>query len=773
MDIKKAAVIGAGVMGAGIAAHIANAGVPVILFDIVPEGANERSIVARKAIAAMKKTDPAPFMHPRAAKLVEPANIEDDLGKLADVDWIVEAVIERLDIKQGLYKNLEKHRKKGSIVSSNTSTIPLAQLTKGMPESFQQDFVVTHFFNPPRYLRLLEIVAGPKTRSEVVEAITAFGDVRLGKGVVACKDTPGFIANRIGTMWIQAAVNEAVDRGLGVEEADAIIGKPMGVPKTGVFGLIDLVGLDLMPHVGKSLWDNVPKDDPYKAMYRESAMFQKMIDEGYTGRKGKGGFYRLNREGGKRVKEAIDLATGEYRPAKRASLESIGAGRKGLKALVTHPDKGGQYAWAVLSQTLSYAALLVPDIADDITQVDEAMRLGYAWKWGPFELIDRLGAQWFAEKLAEDGKPVPALLRKLGDGTFYRETGGKREYFGTDGKYHEVRRADGVLSLEDIKRATKRIAGNGSASLWDIGDSVLCLEFHTKMNAIDAGVLEMVAKAIGIVEKDYKALVIYNEGVNFSVGANIGLPLFAANVGAWPVIEQGVQQGQNTYKKLKFSPFPVVGAPAGMALGGGCEVLLHCDAIQANAETYTGLVEVGVGLLPGWGGSKEMIARWMANERRPGGPMPAVGKAFEQISTAQVSRSANLAQDMMILRPGDGITMNRERLLADAKKKALSLVEGYTPPEPAEFNLPGPSAYAAMTMAVSQFVEQGKASEHDALVGAGVATVLSGGDTDLTESVSEDDLLRLERQEFMKLVRTPKTLARIEHTLETGKPLRN
>ncbi len=773
MSIKQAAVIGSGVMGGGIAAHLANAGVPVVLFDIVPEAANDRSILARKAIEGMKKTDPAPFMHPRAAKLIEPANIEDDLDKLADVDWIVEAVIERLDIKQDLYKKLEKHRRKGSIVSSNTSTIPLAQLTKGMPESFQKDFVVTHFFNPPRYLRLLEVVAGPKTRKQVVETISTFSDVRLGKGVVACKDTPGFIANRIGTMWIQSAVNEAVDRGLSVEEADAIVGKPMGVPKTGVFGLIDLVGLDLMPHVGKSLWDNVPDDDPYKAMYRESAQFQKMIDEGYTGRKGKGGFYRLNKEGGKRVKEAIDLSTGEYRPTIKARLESIDAGRKGLKPLVTHPDKGGRYAWAVLSQTLSYAAMLVPEIADDIVKIDEAMKLGYAWKWGPFELIDRLGAKWFAEKLAEDGKPVPALLSKLGDGAFYREVKGKRQFFATDGRYHEARRPDGVLSLEDIKRASERIAGNGSASLWDIGDGVLCLEFHTKMNAIDAGIMDLIGKAIGIVEKDYKALVIYNDGTNFSVGANIGLPLFAANVGAWPVIEQGVEQGQNTYKKLKFSPFPVVGAPAGMALGGGCEVLLHCDAIQANAETYTGLVEVGVGLIPGWGGSKEMVTRWMQNERRPGGPMPAIGKAFEQISTAQVSRSANLAQDMMILRPGDAITMNRDRLLADAKQKALDLVEGYTPPEPAEFNLPGASAYVAMTIAVGQFVEQGKASDHDALVGAGVAMVVSGGDTDITDTVSEDDLLRLERREFMKLVRTPKTLARIEHTLETGKPLRN
>jgi len=773
MDIQKAAVIGSGVMGGGIAAHLANAGVPVLLYDIVPEGANDRSIVARKAIERMKKTDPAPFMHPRAMKLVTPANIEDDLEALSEVDWIVEAIVERLDIKQDLYKKLEAHRKKGSIVSSNTSTIPLAQLTDGLPESFQQDFVITHFFNPPRYLRLLEIVAGPKSRKEVVETVRSFGDVRLGKGIVDAKDTPGFVANRIGTLFGQVAINEAMDRGLTVEEADAVAGSPMGVPKTGIFGLMDLVGLDLMPHVSKSLYDNVPDGDPYKALYRSSDKIQKMIDEGYTGRKGKGGFYRLNREGGGRVKESIDLATGEYKPSVKAQLASVRAGRKDLKTLVTHEDKGGGYAWAVLSHTLSYAAALVPEIADDIVKVDEAMRLGYAWKWGPFELIDRLGAKWFAGKLAEDGRPVPELLTKVGEGSFYRVEKGTLQFFGTDGEYHDVTRPEGVLKLADIKRASEPIAKNASASLWDIGDGVACLEFTSKMNAIDGEIMAMIDKAIGIVEKDMTALVIYNEADNFSVGANIGLALFAANVGVWPMIEQGIEQGQRTYKKLKYAPFPVVGAPAGMALGGGCEVLLHSDAIQACAEAYIGLVEVGVGLVPGWGGCKEMVTRWALDERRPGGYMPAVGKAFEYISTAAVSRSANLAQDMKILRAGDGITMNRDRLLADAKAKALALAKDYAPPEPANLNLPGATAKAAMDLAVSGFVQQGQASAHDARVAGGVAAVLSGGDTDITETVSEDQLLKLEVQEFMKLVRTEKTLARIEHTLTTGKPLRN
>jgi 3-hydroxyacyl-CoA dehydrogenase len=773
MDINKAAVIGSGVMGGGIAAHLANAGVPVLLYDIVPEGANDRSIVARKAIDRLKKTDPAPFMHPTAAKLVTPANLEDDLDQLADVDWIVEAVIERLDIKQDLYKKLETHRKTGSIVSSNTSTIPLQQLTKGLPDSFAKDFVVTHFFNPPRYLRLLEVVGGAKTRKEVLETIRAFGDVRLGKGVIDAKDTPGFIGNRIGTLWGQVAVNEAVDRGLTVEEADAVVGRPMGVPKTGIFGLMDLVGLDLMPHVAKSLYDNVAADDPYRAIYRESAQFQKMIDEGYTGRKGKGGFYRLNKEGGKRVKESVDLATGEYKPSVKASLESVSAGRKDLRALVSHPDKGGQYAWAVLSHTLSYGARLVPEIADDIVKVDEAMRLGYAWKWGPFELIDKLGAKWFADKLAEEKRPVPELLKKVGDGSFYRIEDGQLQFFGVDGQYHDVTRPEGVLKLADIKRRSQPVAKNGSASLWDIGDGVACFEFHTKMNAIDGEIMALLDKAIGIVQKDFKALVIYNEADNFSVGANIGLALFAANVGVWPILEQGLEQGQKTYKKLKYAPFPVVGAPAGMALGGGCEILLHSDAIQAHAESYIGLVEVGVGIVPAWGGCKEMVTRWMTAKKRPGGYMPAVGKAFELISTAAVSRSARLAQDMMILREGDGITMNRDRLLSDAKAKALAMAKDYAPPEPVELALPGPTALAGMTIAVEGFVQQGKASAHDALVAEGVATVLSGGATDITETVSEDKLLELERDVVMRLFRTEKTMARIEHTLTTGKPLRN
>ena len=523
--IEKVAVIGAGVMGAGIAAHIANAGVPVVLLDIVPEGASDRDAIAAGAIENLIKSDPAALMHKRNAKRITPGNIDDDLDRLADCDWIIEAVIERADIKRSLYAKLEAVRKDGSIVSSNTSTIPLAMLTEGMPARFARDLLITHFFNPPRYMRLLELVVGHDTRRDAVEAIRDFADTALGKTVIDCKDTPGFIANRIGTYWLQSAVVAAIEQGVTVEEADAVMGRPMGVPKTGVFGLLDMVGLDLMPHVLTSLAEALPPDDPFHAIYRAPEMVEEMIAAGYTGRKGKGGFYRLDSSSGKRVKQARDLATGEYRDATRPKLDSVAAAKKGgLRALVEHGDKGGRYGWRVLAGTLSYAAHLATEIADDVSAIDAAMRLGYSWKFGPFELIDKLGAAWFRRKLEADGLPVPSLLVTAGDSTFYRREGGKLQYLTFEGTYRDVPRAPGVLLLEDVKRTTKKpVARNGAASLWDIGDGVLCLEFHSKMNALDPRTLGMVSKAIELVPRGYKALVIYNEASNFSVGANIGL----------------------------------------------------------------------------------------------------------------------------------------------------------------------------------------------------------------------------------------------------------
>ena len=642
--INKVAVIGAGVMGAGIAAHITNAGVPVVLLDIVPEGAKEgstnRSEIAERAVERLLKADPEPFMHKRNARLITTGNLEDDLALLSDCDWIIEAVIEKTEIKHAVYRTIEGARRPGSIVSSNTSTIPLAALVEGMAVDFARDFLITHFFNPPRYMRLLELVAGPDTRPEAVEDIAHFADLRLGKGVVTCNDTPGFIANRIGIYWLQCSVALAIDQGLTVEEADAVIGPPMGFPKTGVFGLLDMVGLDLMPHVLTSMAAALPPGDPFHEIYREPALVRDLIARGYTGRKGKGGFYRLKPDVAEKVKESLDLETREYRAAVRPKLKSVAESkRKGLRALLQHSDKGGRYGWDVLSRTLSYAAGLVPEIGDDLAAVDQAMRLGYNWKYGPFELIDRLGAAWFRDRLREDGRAVPPVLDAVGSGSFYRTEEGRRQVFDPAGGYRDIARPDGVLLLSDLKRRSRPLARNKSTSLWDLGDRVLCLEFHSRMNSLNPLTMMMIAKALREGRNGYKALVIHNEASNFSVGANIFLVQLAAKLRAWFVVEHLLRKGQELYRALKYAPFPVVGAPSGMALGGGCEILLHCDAVQAHAETYSGLVEAGVGLVPGWGGCKEMLVRWSTNPKRRGGPMPPVIKVFETVGMASVAKS--------------------------------------------------------------------------------------------------------------------------------------
>ena len=777
--IKKAAVIGAGVMGAGIAAHFTNASIPVVLLDTVPKEGKNRNAISENAVARMLKTDPAPFMSIRNAAMITTGNIEDNLDLLSECDWIVEAIIERLDLKQDLYKKIEGTRKKGSIVSSNTSTIPLKELTGGMPASMVRDFIITHFFNPPRYMRLLEMVASDQTRKDAVDTIRAFGDGRLGKGVIMCKDTPSFIANRIGSYWLQCGLKHALEYGLTVEEADAVGSRPFGIPKTGFFGLMDLVGLDLIPYVSKSMLTLLPKRDDYHRIANEPPVITTMIKNGWIGRKGPGGFYRLKMDGGKRVRESIDLTTAEYAPYVKAQLESLDAAKKGgLKALVETNDKGGKFAWAMASQALVYAASLVPEIADTVFDVDEAMKDGYGWNNGPFEMIDKVGAPWLAEKLTAAKIDAPALLKLAAEkGGFYRIENGKRQYLATNGEYTDAAWPKGVLKLSEIKLASKPIIKNPSAKVWDIGDGVLCFEFTSRANSLDPMTMAAYKNVLKLFkndkEKKWKALVIHNEGPNFSLGANVGLILFAANIAVWGELESQVEDGQKTYLALKQAPFPVVSAPHGMALGGGCEILLHSDAIQAHAETYTGLVEVGVGVIPGWGGCKEMLLRFNNNPKMPRGPMPAVAKSFEMIGTAQVSRSAAQAREMGILLASDGISMNRHRLLADAKAKALKLADNYTPPEDMEISLPGPGGAAGLKLALDSLVLQGKATTHDQVVATKLAKVLSGGDTDHTETMSEKNLLKLERNVFMELARNEASLARMEHMLDTGKPLRN
>ncbi|MEM6811400.1 MAG: 3-hydroxyacyl-CoA dehydrogenase NAD-binding domain-containing protein [Pseudomonadota bacterium] len=800
MSIQKVAVIGAGLMGSGIAAQIANAGIPVLLLDIVPKDAENRNVIAEGAIEKMLKADPAPFMSKKNAKLIEAGNIEDDIKKIKDCDWIVEVVLEDLAIKHKTYNLIQKHRKKGSIVSSNTSTILLEKLVSSQSDEFQKDFMITHFFNPVRYMRLLEIVKGPKTRQDALDIISEFADKHLGKGVVYTNDTPGFIVNRLLVFWMQSALNTAIKDNIPIEVADAVMGKPIGVPKTAVFGLIDLVGLDLMPYLSKSMLSTLPEDDQYRQILNDYPFIHQMIEAGYIGRKGKGGFYRLNPDApkGTKEKQALNITTdkfeeAQYRKANKPKLESVKAGKKGLRAVVERDDQGGHYAWKVLSQTLAYAASLVPDIADNIAAIDEAMRLGTNWKFGPFEMIDQLGPKWFADKLEEEGIDVPPLLKAVGDGTFYKVEDGQLHYFGTDKKYHVVERPEGVLLLRDIKLSSDPIIKTPSASVWDIGDGVLCVEFTGKMNAIDEQVFDAYQQSIKLISDgggDYKALVIYNEGSHFSAGANLGLALFAMNIALWPQIESLVSGGQKIYKALKYAPFPVVAAPSGMALGGGCEILLHADHVQAHAETYMGLVEVGVGVLPAWGGCKEMLTRYQAAEAAQhdkntygqqiwfspkNTPMGATRKAFEQIALARVAKSAQEAKEILYLRSEDEITMNRDRLLFDAKKKALQLAKNYTAPEPMEeIRLPGPGGKAALDLAVKDLHASGKATDYDVVVSESVANVLTGGEKgDWTEPMHEDQIYDLERAEFMKLVRNSGTQDRVEHMLEKGKPLRN
>ncbi len=785
MSIKKVAVIGSGVMGSGIAAQIANAGVDVLLYDIVPDNAADRNILAQQAIDKMVRAHPSPFMSEKNARLVTPLNLEDDPAQIATCDWVIEVVLEDLSIKQDIYKKIEAHRRPGTAVSSNTSTIPLQHLITGRSDDFAQHFMITHFFNPPRFMRLLELVTGARTDPETAQKIADFCDINLGKGIVRCNDTPGFIANRLGVFWITRGLNEAIDRAISVPLADAVLSRPAGIPKTGLFGLVDLVGIDLMPHLSESLLATLPEDDAYRAIYHDHDLLRAMIAAGYTGRKGKGGFYRLRTdENGQKIKECLNTGVKTFDPetsytaVEKIEAQCLSAAKNGLRGLVESPDEGGQFAWAVLRDTLCYAASLVPEIADNIAAVDHAMRLGYNWQYGPFEMIDQMGAAWFTQKLRAEGKDVPPLLATLGDGEFYRIENGMRRYFGTDGHYHDLERPDGVLLLQDIKLRTKPVLGNASCAVWDIGDGVLCFEHLTKMNTFDVAIFAMLNEVAAFIESPdnpYKALVIYNEETIFSAGANLAKALELIAADRWDDLSFFIAEGQRSYMTLKYGHFPVICSPSGMALGGGCEVLLHADHVQAHAETYCGLVETGVGLIPAWGGCKEMILRYQAAENGENGPMAAVKKAFMLIAAATVAKSAEHAKELGYFRSTDGITMNRDRLLADAKKSALRLADHYVPPVPAQdIRLPGTSAKTALDLAAADMHKAGKATDYDLVVAGHLAAVLSGGEqADVTKPLSEQDLLDLERQEFFKLLRTQGTIDRINHMLKTGKPLRN
>lgn len=770
MNIEKVAVIGAGVMGAAIAAQIANAGIAVDLLDVIPKANDNRNTIAEGAIAKLLKSEPPPLMHPKNVHLIHPGNIEDDLGRLAQADWVIEAVLENLSIKQALYQQLQAVCHDNTLISSNTSTLPLRVLTLNQPPSFKRRFMITHFFNPPRYMRLLELVVPSELDSKLLHSVSHFADIKLGKGWVLCNDTPGFIANRIGTFWIQTALLEAIACKLSVEQCDAAM-KLFGIPKTGIFGLLDLVGLDLMPQILDSFRQTLLPSDRLSIIATAPSLLQAMLAKDLTGRKGQGGFYRLQASAKQKIKQSIDLQTGEYRNSEIFRLDGVGHEPEALRAFLDTKQTLQEYAWRVWSNTLSYAAELIPEIATDISIVDNAMRLGYNWRYGPFELIDRLGIDWFVERLSQENRAIPTLL--VDRQCLYRTKGETLEYKDHSSLYQPVSRPQGVLLLNDIKRHGSPLLSNAAASLWDIGDDIVCLEFHSKMNTLDLDSLRLIQQSITLIEQDFKGLVICNEADNFSAGANLTLLVPAIIQHDWETVKSIIRLGQQTYQALKYADFPVVAAPTGLALGGGCEILLHCDAIQAHAELYVGLVEVSVGLVPGWGGCKELLQRWLAFPKRPGGSMPAIAKTFETIGLTKISQSAQEAKELLFLGKNDAITMNKDRLLADAKARVLALTENYTPPTPAVYDLPGASARAALNLAVQNLHLAGKVTEYDLEISSQLAYVLSGGDTDISQSLTEQDILDLELQAFLNLVKQPRTLARLEHMLKTGKPYRN
>ncbi|MGH2341363.1 3-hydroxyacyl-CoA dehydrogenase/enoyl-CoA hydratase family protein [Segnochrobactraceae bacterium EtOH-i3] len=764
--IRRAAVIGAGSMGAGIAAQFANAGIEVDLLDIPgPDGA-PRNAPAEGGVARQVKVHG--FMGVSGPGRVTPGNTVDDIGRLAHADWIVEAIVERLDIKRALYARIETVRKPGCIVSSNTSTIPRAALIEGMGEAFARDFIITHFFNPPRVMQLVEIVAGPENDPALVAKAHAACEAVLGKTVVDCRDTPGFIANRIGCFWMAAAALEAKRLGLTVEQADAVHGA-FGIPRTGVFGLFDLVGIDLVPQVWASLMKTLPEaDEIHLFNLPADATFTALIAAGRFGRKSGGGFFHLTPE---KKKEALDFTTGDYRPEQPVAPASLPGGGRDLAAMVDAEGPLGAYAWAVLSTVLSYAAAHGPEIASDVGAIDTAMELGYAWRKGPFALGDAYGARKVADRLAAEGRPVPDLVAKaVAEGGFY-EAG---RPLTMSGGHQEHDPSAAPLSIARLKAQGAPIAGNAAASLWDMGDGVACLELHTKMNSFAPEVMDILEEAVTLAGSRFKALVLGNDDPRaFSAGADLSFILGMLKGDDRGTLDTYITRNQHLFLRLKYAPVPVVAAMHGFALGGGCEFSLHADAIVAHAELTAGLPEISVGLIPAWGGCTQLLLRAAALDPTAA-PATIAGRVFATIFPALKSASAEQAREMGILRPDDGIVMHRAHLLAHAKARALELAEGYVAPEKAELVLAGADAAAALVAPVKAAAEAGKATATDVLMAETLAAVLCGGAaTTAGETRDEAGVMLAERAALLELSTRPTTLERMAHLLKTGKPLKN
>ncbi|MBI4702932.1 MAG: 3-hydroxyacyl-CoA dehydrogenase/enoyl-CoA hydratase family protein [Deltaproteobacteria bacterium] len=788
--IKKVAVLGAGVMGQGIAAHLANAGVPSVLYDIVPAGAakSERSKLAVDGIENAKRLKPAAFYNKDDAALITPANYEDDAALLKDCDLIIEVVVELVAIKKKVFDWVAKHRAPGSILASNTSGIAWADMSAGMPAELRQHFLVMHFFNPVRYMRLLELVSGPDTLPEVTRAAADFGEKVLGKGIVYAKDTPAFVANRIGTYAICSVFKHMPELGLDIEAVDAIFGPPMGRPKSGVFRLADLVGLDTIDHVMANIRDKAAADE-VRAAFVSPGFLKKMIEEGALGDKTGKGFYKKVKDGGKSVILARELASGEYKPAGKPRFDSIGAAKRagdvgaGIKAMLAGTDAAAQLAWRVTADALIYAANRVPEIADDIVNVDRAMRWGFAWDLGPFESWDAIGVKASVERMKKDGRRIPGWIETMltsGRESFYaRDAEGRTTYWDpASASAKSVPLSGRWLFLKDRKEADAVVAANDSADLIDLGDGVLCLSFHSKMNALDAEIFALYGRALDwLDEGKWEALVVGNQGgTAFSAGANIFVIVALAMQQKWNEIGAMVKGMQDILGRAKYSRRPVVTAPWGLVLGGGAEVAMRASACQAGAELYMGLVEVGVGLLPAGGGCTEVLCRYLGGipEGTTFDPNPFVQQAFKGIGMATVSMSAEEARGLGYLRPQDRLSLDPDALIQDAKLLALGMVKaGYRPPRKPKLKLPGPSGRAAIELFLYQMHKGGWASEHDLKIGRKIAYVMTGGDIPTNTVVGEQHVLDLEREAFISLCGEPKTQERIQHMLSTGKPLRN
>jgi 3-hydroxyacyl-CoA dehydrogenase len=806
--IKRAGVIGAGVMGATIAAQLANVGIETILLDIVPPELHEdekkrgltketkafRNRFSQNGVQTALKSKPASFYLPENAKLISVGNLEDDLNRLKEVPWIIEVVVERLDIKNTVFGKIESVISPGTIITSNTSGISAKAMCEGRSENFRKHFAITHFFNPPRYMKLLELVPGPDTLPEVVETLAEVCEKVLGKGIVYAKDTPNFVANRIGIYSMLYVIKAMMDLGLPIEAVDELTGPAVGHPKSATFRTADLVGLDTVVHVANNVYEGAVNDEK-REMFKVPDFIRQMLEKKLLGEKTKQGFYKaVKRKEGSKDILSLNYNTMEYAPQQKLKMASLEAAKNipgtpgKVKALFYADDPAGQFTFRTMVETLIYSASCIPEIADDIVNVDNAMKWGFAWKMGPFEAWDAIGLKASVEKMKKAGFQIPGWVQEMldsGKESFYKRDLGVQYFYDLDSKdYRQVPVKPGIILLSSLKDRQKKVAGNKGASLIDLGDGVACLEFHTKMNALGDDIVTMIIKSADIVSRQFDGLVIANHGENFSAGANLPLILFTAQEEEWDELEWGVKVFQDSLMKLKYLDKPVVAAPAGMALGGGCEICLASDRVRYAAETYMGLVEVGVGLIPGGGGTKEMLIRNTEHlfEIQPGGVypkqielVPFVARAFETIALAKVATSGPEAVKLGYLKPTDKMTVNRDFLIEDAKKTVLAMnMEGYAPPKPLqEIRVPGENTFALMKMAIWTLHQQGYATDHDVTVSEKVAYVLCGGRVHADTKVSEQYLLDLEREAFVSLCGDPKTQARIQHMLNTGKPLRN